>query len=60
MSDKFAAYCPKCGATIRFRVEPELGERIVCGECDEKLEVVSLNPLELDWVYEDEDADWGD
>ena len=59
----FNAYCPECDARITLRKEPELGQRLVCPECDEPLEVVELDPLELDWAYdedEDEEEAWDD
>lgn len=61
MSDQLVAPCPECGAKIRFQSQPYLGDNIVCPECSEKLEVVGLNPLELDWLYMDyEEEDWDD
>ena len=28
------------------------GERIICPACEAKLEIVSVQPLELDWAYD--------
>ena len=52
--------CPGCGNTIglsgvavRYRVD--------CPGCGEKLEVVSLRPIDLDYAFDDEDwQDFGD
>ena len=52
---KNIAECPECGSEIRFRKAPYMGQVIVCGHCETELEVVSLNPVELDWAYESED-----
>lgn len=53
--------CPGCGARLRFQ-ELSLGELIVCGECQDQLEVVQLTPLKLDWAFVDldEDDNWDD
>jgi len=45
---------------IRFESTPELGTFIVCEECEAELEVVSLRPLKLSWVDEDEFEDYDD
>lgn len=31
-----------------------MGQRIACPICREKLEVIWLHPVELDWPFEDE------
>jgi len=42
----------------------ELGQRVICPNCQADLEVVETVPLELDWYYEepsdddDDDVDW--
>ena len=48
---KVAPY-PKCAGRIRFNYELQLGDRLLCPECDEPLEVVGLAPLRLGWVDE--------
>lgn len=54
------ADCPECDTHIRFHSRPKLGQIVVCPECDEQLEVRRLNPLELDWAYEEFEDDWDD
>lgn len=57
----YTAYCPECDTRITFKKQPELGQQVTCRECGEVLEVVELEPLELDWAYdEDEEDDWDD
>jgi lysine biosynthesis protein LysW len=56
----YTAYCPECDTKITFKKEPELGQRVTCRECSEILEVVELDPLELDWAYEEDDEEWDD
>jgi lysine biosynthesis protein LysW len=47
--------CPECDSTIVLSTKMKLGEHIECPECGEMLEVISLNPLELDYALGDED-----
>jgi lysine biosynthesis protein LysW len=48
------AFCLECGNTITLGVQPYEGQQVVCPKCRAHLEVVSLTPLQLDWVYEEE------
>ncbi len=52
--------CPACDARIHFSRRPNLGDVIVCHECDETLKVISLTPLKLDWSFMDDDESWSD
>lgn len=56
------ASCPECYAWIRFPEQVSLGMRLTCIQCGVEVEVVRLDPLELDYaVYPDwEDIDWED
>ncbi len=53
------AKCPECGAVLDIDVEQvEEGEVLSCPDCAVDLEVVSLNPLVLNvLVEEDEDEE---
>ena len=57
-------YCPDCGERITFNPHAKLGMKITCLECDSELEVISVDPLEVDWVYDyswdedEDDKDW--
>jgi len=53
------ATCPGCDENVRISGRPEIGDAIVCQSCGERLQVVSTEPLELDWEFEDE-GDWDD
>ena len=53
-------YCPDCDERITFNPRAKLGLRFNCPECDAELEVISVDPLEIDWAYDyswDEDED---
>ena len=52
-------YCPDCGADISVD-NPREGTMIKCPECDVELEIISINPFEMDFPLdfdEDEDED---
>jgi lysine biosynthesis protein LysW len=47
------ADCPECSVRLRFHKPLNVGQLVVCPECDETLNVVSVRPLELRWADED-------
>jgi len=48
--------CISCGINIEIQDNlAVLGNMITCPHCDAELEIVWLDPLELDWPYEDDD-----
>lgn len=52
------AVCPSCGASVSIKGTPKIGMHVTCKSCDTEVEVVWLDPLELDWPmdeYEGED-----
>ncbi len=53
------APCPECDEDIRISGTPKLGKVVICPQCGTRLEVVELDPLELDWAF-DEPEDWED
>lgn len=53
------AVCPECEAEIHVDEEVDKGDLLDCEECDAKLEVVGLDPIELD-LAADEDEDYGE
>lgn len=57
------AYCPECEQMVKLGAEPMEGQRVTCSNCGTMLEVVSLEPLGLDWAYvepadDEESWDW--
>lgn len=42
-------YCVDCGERIYLGRRPWVGQPAFCNRCGADLEVISLNPLELDW-----------
>jgi lysine biosynthesis protein LysW len=39
---------------------PKVGKGLTCPHCGADLEVIGVDPVELDWAYEESDEDWGD
>jgi lysine biosynthesis protein LysW len=51
--------CPECGEPVELSENTQVGDRVICVECGIELEVLSLSPLEVDYVLEDDwDEDW--
>ena len=53
------ATCPECDADIHVDEDMDKGDIVGCDECEVRLEVVGLDPIELD-VAPDEDDEDGD
>ncbi len=54
-------FCLECARVIRLRRVPVEGQIITCSSCGIQLEVVDVNPPELDWATahsEQEHEDW--
>ena len=46
--------CPSCGIEIKLDAKKsKLGEFLSCQECGTRLEVVWLDPIELDFAFEE-------
>ncbi len=59
------AICPSCDKTVTLTGNPKIGQKLTCPSCKTELEVVEVNPVELDWAYEydddwDDDEEWDD
>ena len=59
VKQKTSARCPDCGEEIDFsQPEPTLGLKFGCPHCQTNLEVIGLDPLQLNWddgFYFDDD-----
>ena len=49
--------CPDCEAEVHISLDADKGDKVTCDECGTELEVVGLDPVELDIVEEDLDDD---
>jgi alpha-aminoadipate/glutamate carrier protein LysW len=48
--------CPECDADVHVDTDADKGDIISCEECATDLEIVGLDPIELD-IVEEEDLD---
>jgi alpha-aminoadipate carrier protein LysW len=51
--------CPDCEAEVHVDLDADKGDTVTCDECSTELEVVGLDPVELD-IAEEELGDDGD
>lgn len=49
--------CPECSEDVYVDAESEQGDLVTCEECGSELEVVGLDPLEVDLHEETDDLD---
>lgn len=56
-----SAYCPDCDEKIVLN-NPRIGQKLFCPNCDTEVEVIGIDPLDLDWAYDMsyDDDDWDD
>jgi alpha-aminoadipate/glutamate carrier protein LysW len=55
-----AAACPECEEKVYVDAESEQGDVVACDECGVDLEVVGLDPVELDLYQKKANNDDGD
>lgn len=53
------ATCPECDADVAIPADAMENELISCPDCGSELEIISLNPVQLDLAPEVEE-DWGE
>jgi alpha-aminoadipate carrier protein LysW len=53
------ATCPECDADVTIPADAMENELIACAECGAELEIINLNPVELELAPEVEE-DWGE
>jgi alpha-aminoadipate carrier protein LysW len=51
------AYCPECDSLVVLNPHASVGQQVTCPHCNADLEVISVDPPELDWAY---DYSWDD
>ncbi len=51
--------CPICDADVPLDSTVELNELLTCPDCGSELEVVNLNPLQVEEAPQEEE-DWGE
>jgi alpha-aminoadipate carrier protein LysW len=50
--------CPECDAEVQVDEDTDKGDVVECSDCGTQLEVVGLDPIELDVAVEEEEEDW--
>jgi len=56
---KITSECPVCDADVLFPDDAVEGELITCPECGSELEIVSVDPPQLEEAPQEEE-DWGE
>jgi alpha-aminoadipate carrier protein LysW len=51
------ATCPECEADVHVDTDADKGDLVSCEECGADLEIVGLDPVELDLAEEEEDEE---
>lgn len=61
---KYNVVCLNCEGEIEIGRNPKVGQYVDCDNCDMEFRIVSINPIEIEWPYEDDDDfvdyDFGD
>jgi alpha-aminoadipate/glutamate carrier protein LysW len=52
--------CPECDADVQVDEDMDKGDVVECEDCGTMLEVVGLDPIELDVTTEEEEDDGED
>ena len=52
--------CPECEADVHVDTDADKGDIVSCEECGTDLEIVGLDPVELDIVEDDDEDDEDD
>lgn len=55
---KRTSRCPSCGEKISVGDRPKIGQYLLCSICDEKVEIVNLDPIILDLLYVADDNEY--
>jgi alpha-aminoadipate carrier protein LysW len=55
-----SAICPECDERIHINESIEQGDLVVCDICDTDLELVGLDPFELDPYFDKDSDDYDD
>ena len=49
----YNALCPECDQLLTFTYQPALCEPVGCHSCGSPLRVLRVDPLKLDWAYQE-------
>ena len=51
-------YCVECDREVFVEWGTWLGQHVTCLHCGTVMEVISVNPLELDWPQDEDSDEW--
>ncbi len=52
------ASCPECDSQVNVGKNPHKGQKFTCQNCWAYLHIIGLSPIELDWIYEEDEEYW--
>ena len=50
-------YCLDCDRKLPLALHQRPGDLIICPACDAEFELVTVNPPEIEWLYDEYDDD---
>lgn len=48
-----SVYCLDCDHSIKLNPRLRVGDSIACPSCESEFQLISLNPPEIEWLYDD-------
>jgi lysine biosynthesis protein LysW len=45
-------FCLDCEKEVELGSNPTIGSRVICPRCGVVMEIINVEPLELDWVFD--------
>ena len=52
--EELSTPCMACDRDIVFSKQPKIGFQVSCKNCETEYVVIALNPIELEWVFDDD------
>ena len=50
-------FCLDCDRKIILHSDVRVGDQVTCSSCDAEFQLISIDPLEIEWLYGDFDDD---
>jgi lysine biosynthesis protein LysW len=58
VNKKRTSRCPSCGERISIGERPKIGQYLLCSICDEKVEIINLDPIVLDLLFVPDETEY--
>lgn len=53
--------CLDCDRKIELNLNHKPGDKVICSSCGSEFEIVSMDPPEIEWLYDEyDDEEWDD